>query len=268
MSRSQLVAEQLPLLRRYSRALTGSQSSGDAYVAAMLEALLQDPSLLDETKGTRAGLFRVFTKIWNSVSINESTEVVPLHARPEQRLSNITPLPRQVFLLFSLEGFSEDEVAFILECDPKDVRQYSDAAGRELAAEIATDVLIIEDETFIAMDLESLVKNLGHNVIGVARTHSDAIEIAKKKTPGLILADIQLADGSSGLDAVNEMLREFEVPVVFITAYPERFLTGERPEPAFLISKPFQPSMVSAVASQALFFKRNSRGRTPRVAAS
>src|SRR6266700_820525 len=144
----------------------------------------------------------------------------------------------------------------------------SDAAGREMAAEIATDVLIIEDETFIAMDLESLVKNLGHNVIGVARTHSDAVALAKNKKPGLILADIQLADGSSGLDAVNELLRIFEVPVVFITAYPERFLTGERPEPAFLISKPFQPAMVSAVASQALFFQRNSRNRPSRAAAS
>ena len=136
-----------------------------------------------------------------------------------------------------------------------------------MAAEIATDVLIIEDETFIAMDLESLVKNLGHNVIGVARTHADAIALAKNRKPGLILADIQLADGSSGLDAVNELLKVFEVPVVFITAYPERFLTGERPEPAFLISKPFQPAMVSAVASQALFFQRNSRNRAPRAAA-
>jgi CheY-like chemotaxis protein len=137
-----------------------------------------------------------------------------------------------------------------------------------MAAEIATDVLIIEDETFIAMDLESLVRNLGHNVIGVARTHADAVALAKNKKPGLILADIQLADGSSGLDAVNELLRTFEVPVVFITAYPERFLTGERPEPAFLISKPFQTAMVSAVASQALFFQRNSRNRAPRAAVS
>jgi CheY-like chemotaxis protein len=183
-------------------------------------------------------------------------------------LTNITPLPRQAFLLLSLEGFSEEEAAFVLEVDVAEVRKLSGIAGREMAAEIATDVLIIEDETFIAMDLESLVKNLGHRVIGVARTHADAIALAKTKEPGLILADIQLADGSSGLDAVNELLRVVEVPVVFITAYPERFLTGERPEPAFLISKPFQPAMVSAVASQALFFQRNSRNREPRAAAS
>jgi DNA-directed RNA polymerase specialized sigma24 family protein/CheY-like chemotaxis protein len=268
MSRSQVVAEHLPLLRRYARALTGHQTSGDAYVAAMLEALLQDPTLLDEKHGPRAGLFRLFTQIWNSVGLNDAPAVGLAPVPSERRLSNITPLPRQAFLLLSLEGFSESDVAFILDTDVTDVRQLADNAGRELAAEIATDVLIIEDETFIAMDLESLVKNLGHNVIGVARTHSDAIALAKSHRPGLILADIQLADGSSGLDAVNELLRVFEVPVVFITAYPERFLTGERPEPAFLISKPFQPAMVSAVASQALFFQRNSRNRTAKAAAS
>ena len=240
MSRSQLVAEHLPLLRRYARALTGNQASGDAYVGAMLEALLQDPSLLDERHGARVGLFRLFTQIWNSVSLNDKSEAPPVASPSERRLSNITPLPRQAFLLLSLEGFSEEEVAYVL--------------GIDVA------------ETFIAMDLESLVKNLGHNVIGVARTHADAIALAKNRKPGLILADIQLADGSSGLDAVNELLKVFEVPVVFITAYPERFLTGERPEPAFLISKPFQPAMVSAVASQALFFQRNSRNRAPRVA--
>ncbi|MGB3273724.1 MAG: response regulator [Xanthobacteraceae bacterium] len=267
MSRSQVVAEHLPLLRRYARALSGSQASGDAYVGAMLEALLQDSSLLDERFGPRAGLFRLFTTIWNSVEVNGDPGSAATPVAPEHRLSQITPLPRQVFLLLSLEGFSEEEVAYILGIEVADVRTLADEAGREMAADIATDVLIIEDETFIAMDLESLVKSLGHNVLGVARTHTDALTIARKQRPGLILADIQLADGSSGLDAVNELLGEFEVPVVFITAYPERFLTGERPEPAFLISKPFQPAMVSAVASQALFFERNSRGRASRAAA-
>ena len=192
MSRSQLVAEHLPLLRRYARALTGNQASGDAYVGAMLEALLQDQSLLDEQHGPRAGLFRLFTQIWNSVSLNDDADVATLPMPSERRLSNITPLPRQAFLLLSLEGFSEEEVAFILAIDVAETRKLADTAGREMAAEIATDVLIIEDETFIAMDLESLVKNLGHNVIGVARTHSDAVALAKNKKPGLILADIQL----------------------------------------------------------------------------
>src|SRR6202012_5816336 len=139
MSRSQLVAEHLPLLRRYARALTGSQSSGDAYVAAMLEALLQDSSLLDEQFGARAGLFRLFTRIWNSVSLNENADVATLPMPPERRLSNITPLPRQAFLLLSLEGFPEQEVAYVLGVDIPETRRLADTAGREMGAGIATE---------------------------------------------------------------------------------------------------------------------------------
>jgi CheY-like chemotaxis protein len=205
-------------------------------------------------------LYRLFTKIWNSVDVNGQAEPAGDNKMPvEQRLGHITPLPRQAFLLVALEGFSEEDAASILDIDVRSLRGLVEQSGRELAAEIATDVLIIEDETFIAMDLEGLVENLGHRVLGVARTHAAALTLAKAKRPGLILADIQLADGSSGLDAVNELLKSFEVPVIFITAYPERFLTGERPEPAFLIAKPFQPATVSAVISQVLFFERKAR---------
>jgi CheY-like chemotaxis protein len=162
-------------------------------------------------------------------------------------------------LLISLEGFGEEEAAKVLDVEVTKLRKMLDEAGQELAGEIATDVLIIEDEPLIAMDIEGLVERLGHNVIGVARTHKEAVKLAGGKRPGLILADIQLADGSSGLDAVNELLQSFNVPVIFITAYPERFLTGERPGPAFLIPKPYQPATISAVISQALFFERKAQ---------
>jgi CheY-like chemotaxis protein len=246
-------------MRRYARALAGSQSAGDAYVAAALEAILADPGAMAPTRRPRAALYKVLTRIWNSVDLNGAEEFADVPLPVERRLARITSLPRQAFLLVSLEGFSEEAAAEILDIDVPALRGLVREAGRELAAEIATDVLIIEDEALIAMDLEHLVQDLGHRVIGVARTHSKAIAIAKAHRPGLILADIHLADNSSGLDAVNELLRSFEVPVIFITAYPERFLTGERPEPAFLIAKPFQPSAVSAVISQALFFERNAR---------
>ena len=268
MTTSQAVAQHLPFLRRYARALTGSQQSGDAYVAAALEALISDRGALDNARGPRVALYSLFTRIWNSVVINGSAEPPGDTKMPvEQRLGHITPLPRQAFLLVALEGFSEEDAASILNVDVPKLRTLVEESGRELAAEIATDVLIIEDETFIAMDLEGLVESLGHRVLGVARTHSAAVTLAKAKRPGLILADIQLADGSSGLDAVNELLRTFEVPVIFITAYPERFLTGERPEPAFLIAKPFQPSTVSAVISQALFFERKAHRPERRASA-
>ncbi len=261
MSVSQSVAQHLPYLRRYARALTGSQASGDAYVAATLEAVIQDPAILDDSTSTRTALYRLFTKIWNSIGLNGKPTATEANQPVERHLSHVAPMPRQAFLLVALEGLSEDEASKVLDIDVPALRNLVEQSGRELAAEIATDVLIIEDETFIALDLEALVEGLGHKVLGVARTHREAVALAKAKRPGVILADIQLADGSSGLDAVNEMLRTFEVPVIFITAYPERFLTGERPEPAFLIAKPFQPATVSAVLSQALFFERNAKPR-------
>jgi DNA-directed RNA polymerase specialized sigma24 family protein/CheY-like chemotaxis protein len=268
VSAAQAVAQHLPFLRRYARALTGSQHSGDAYVAATLEALIEDPSVLDDPAGSRVALYRLFTSIWNSLAVNGVADPGEAGMAAEQRLVHITPHPRQGFLLVSLEGFSEQDAATILATDVGALRGLVEEAGRELAVEIATDVLIIEDETFIAMDLEGLVQSLGHRVVGVARTHSEALALGKARQPGLILADIQLADGSSGLDAVNDLLRSFQVPVIFITAYPERFLTGERPEPAFLIAKPFQPATVSAVVSQALFFERNAQRRSQQRASA
>jgi DNA-directed RNA polymerase specialized sigma24 family protein len=262
---SKIIAEYVPYLRRYARALTGSQAAGDAYVAATLEAVVADRTVLDDVSGPRVALYRLFTKIWSSISINGLPGAEKPLLPGEEKLANIMPLPRQAFLLIALEGFPEADAARILDTDVTGLRRLIDESGRELAAEIATDVLIIEDETLIAMDLENVVKTLGHRVIGVGRTHASAVAIAKAHRPGLILADIQLADNSSGLEAVNELLRSFETPVIFITAYPERFLTGERPEPAFLIAKPFQPATVSAIISQALFFERKAK-RGPRRA--
>jgi CheY-like chemotaxis protein len=228
--------------------------AGDAYVAATLETLVSEPETIAPTGNVKVELFQVFTRIWNSLSVNGRSEQIQRDLPAEVRLGQITPLPRQAFLLSCLEGFGEEEVARILSVDTKDVRELVDEAGRELAADMATDILIIEDEPLIAMDLEALVETLGHNVTGVARTRTEAVKLASVKQPGLILADIQLADGSSGLDAVNDLLKAFEVPVIFITAYPERLLTGDRPEPTYLITKPFQEDTVRAAISQALFF--------------
>lgn len=251
--------DHLPYLRRYSRAITGGQLAGDHYVTATLETIASDPKTYRKSKNPKIDLFRVFSQIWNSLAINNISEhSLDETLSDEKRLTKISPLPRQAFLLSCLEGFTEQEIAEILGKTPEKVRFLVNDAGRELSDEISTDILIIEDEALIAMDLALLVEELGHHVIGTAKTHAEAIKVAHQNRPGLILADIQLADGSSGLDAVNELLNEFEVPVIFITAYPERFLTGDRPEPAFLITKPFQPTTVSAVISQAQLFHQNA----------
>src|SRR5262249_53498556 len=149
---SKTVAQYVPLLRRYARALTGNQSAGDAYVAASLEAMIADPSVLEDERGPRVALYRLFTKIWNSIAINGAATPPEVRLPGEQKLANITPLPRQAFLLVALEGFSESDAARILATDVVTLRGLIEESGRELAADIATDVLIIEDDSFIAME--------------------------------------------------------------------------------------------------------------------
>jgi len=264
MSLSQSIAPHLPYMRRFSRALTGNQRIGDVYVQAALEAVVADPSRIDQS-AMRTALYRVLLDVWKSVPINAQADagLTPAEMSALRNLEAMTPRSRIAFLLRSLEGLSMREVAQTLDCSLSEAEALVDSAGREIAEQISTDVLIIEDEPLIALDLQSLVEDLGHTVVDVARTHSEAVASIAKFEPGLILADIQLADGSSGLEAVNEILGTVEVPVVFITAYPERFLTGSRPEPAFLITKPFLTDTVKAVISQALFFRRNARRSDP-----
>ena len=261
MSVSQAISSHIPYLRRFARALSGSQAGGDAYVLATLEAIVTDPSAFQPNTDVRTTLYRVFLKVWGSLPVNAQTD--------QDAGLAISLRPRIAFLLSALEGFETPEVARALDCSPGEAATLIDAAGKEIADQIRTDVLIIEDEPFIALDLQTLVEELGHHVVGIARTHKEAVKSIEGKTPGLILADIQLADGSSGLEAVNQILGAMEVPVIFITAYPERFLTGQPPEPAFLITKPFGVDSLKAVISQALFFDRRSRrAATGRDAAS
>ena len=260
MSLSTRIAPHLPFLRRYARAVTGSQAAGDGYVAAVLEALIEDISLFPDTSNDRISLYKLFCSQFEKISIDRTENASPFawEQQAAANLSLIAPAPRQAFLLVSVEGFSIEEVAEIMNLSSSDAAALVQTAGQEIAEQVATDVLIIEDEPIIALDIETMVEELGHKVTGVARTHREAIALAAKKRPGLVLADIQLADGSSGLEAVNEILGAIEVPVIFITAYPERLLTGDRPEPAFLITKPFQPEAVKAAISQALFFDRRA----------
>ncbi len=256
MSLSSLIGPQIPFLRRYARALSGSQASGDAYVSAALEVLLSDPSMFDRDAEPREEIYRLFSWLWNAMPINGEAEKP--RTATDRRLEAITPLPRQAFLLTAVEGFDPDSAARVIGVGRAEFDRLIETAGREIGAQVASTVAIIEDEPLIAMDLENLVEGLGHTVAGVARTRVEAVALARSTRPGLVLADIRLADGSSGLDAVNEILESMGVPVVFITAFPESLLTGERPEPAFLISKPFRAETVKAVVSQALFFNEQA----------
>jgi DNA-directed RNA polymerase specialized sigma24 family protein len=254
------LAPHLPYVRRYARALTGDQTTGDHYVRVALEALAAGERTLEPALSPRVALYHVFHAIWCTTGAQLEAPIDD-DDKPDaaRRLMRIAPRSRQAFLLTALEGFTPSEAAQILDTDFDEVDQLISEAQTEIDAELATEVLIIEDEPVIAADIEALVRELGHKVLDIAATRGEAVEAVGRHRPGLVLADIQLADGSSGIDAVKDILGHFDVPVIFITAFPERLLTGERPEPTFLITKPFQPETVKAAIGQALFFHPSRR---------
>ena len=253
MSLVDTYAPYLPYLRRFSRALTGSQADGDQYVRIALEALVAGDAAIDDQLSPKTALYQMFLGIWGSTGAKLET-AVDTDDKPSQRIRRLPPVSRQAFLLSALEGLSIDEIASVMNVSTDEARDLLQTAEADIEKELRTNVLIIEDEPIIAADIEELVSDLGHSVDAIAATHTEAVKHAKDKKPGIVLADIQLADGSSGIDAVDDILGQYDVPVIFITAFPERLLTGDKPEPAYLISKPFKPSNVKAAISQALFF--------------
>jgi CheY-like chemotaxis protein/DNA-directed RNA polymerase specialized sigma24 family protein len=254
------VARYLPYLRRFARALTGNQVDGDRQVERLLETLIADQAAFPTDVSAKLALYRALMRTRRL----DAAAPIPIHggsdrlSKAEAKLGTLTPLSREAFLLATVEEFTIPDVAAILECTPAAAQDLVQRAGREISRQVATDVLVIEDEPLIAIDIENIVESLGHRVSGIARTHAESVSLFKSEEPGLVLADIQLADGSSGLEAVKELLALREVPVIFITSFPERLLTGERPEPTFLLTKPYRPETVRATISQALFFDERS----------
>lgn len=251
---AQAIARHVPFLRRYARALTGDQGSGDLLVRSALERLLGGDRPTDQDE-LRLALYRILSEVWVGREGSAATDgrgTLENGAIVAQGIARLSAVRRQILVLSVLEGFAPSQVAAILGCSEERVRDELAAGKRELREQPLTRVLVIEDEPVIALDISHTLTATGHTVIGVATTHREAVELARADPPGLVLADINLADDSSGVEAVAEILQHYDVPVIFITAFPDRLLTGERTEPTFLITKPFDPEILSVAISQAI----------------
>lgn len=255
---SDIIGDELPYLRRYARALTGSQATGDNYAAATLEAILQEPAIFERSLAPKTALFRAFHMIWATAGAPTADTEDPtnrMESRALDHMAGLTNNTREALLLSTIEGFDHGEIGRIMDVDAEEASSLVDIAITEMERSMTGRVMIIEDEAIIAMDIHSIVSEMGHDITGIARTRDAAVELGAKDRPDLILADIQLADNSSGIDAVNDILAQFgDIPVIFITAFPERLLTGDKPEPAFLIAKPYSEEQVRSAVSQAMFF--------------
>ncbi len=229
----------LPYARRYARALTGNQPRGDAIVAESLRDLLADGTAAGDA---RPALYRAITLRFDALT----TLATPSLA------GGLSAVQRKLLLLTSLEELPIEVAAGVLGIPAEQAAAQVAEARDHLRAGAATDVLIIEDEPIIAMDIGELVLNCGHRVVGVATTESEAVQLAERHKPGLILADINLGIGGDGTSAVSRIMKHHYAPVIFVTAYPERLLTGEDLEPAFVITKPFEPLTLAIATYQAV----------------
>lgn len=230
------VEQLVPYLLRYARASLGDTSSGDSCVERVLEHVLSaslepnfEPDFYD-----RERLFKLLDR-----------EIEIVAPAPNARA-------RRALLLIAVEGFKDAAAGRILGVSLEDLAQLVETAERDFAESTATRMLIIEDEPLIAAQLKRLTNGLGHNVIGIASTASAAVKLNSEHQPDIILCDIMLADGSLGTDAIQEMALPDSVPVVFITAYPEKYLATLNEGPSYLITKPFSQDYLKAVIGHAL----------------
>jgi DNA-binding NarL/FixJ family response regulator len=127
------------------------------------------------------------------------------------------------------------------------------------AGEVAENarVLIVEDESLVAMNMELALVEAGFLVIGVVDTEKDAIEAAQRLKPDVVLMDITLRDGD-GLAAAAEIYRMLQLPVVFVTGNTDmRTLDAIKRVPSFgLIRKPFVSERLAALVRDAVAGKR------------
>ena len=249
------VRGEIPFLRRFGRSLTGEQNLADLCVIQLMEELLTEPDCIVASDNAKVALYR---------RLLQNLETVAQFNGESLSSALPTPRSRQAHLLTMVEGFSCSQAAEVLGVTIPEMDALLQEARNELTCQTGARILIIEDEEFIVMHIESLVHQLGHHVVGTAETMDVAVAQARKTRPDLILSDVNLADGSSGHDAVQEILKEQEIPVIFITAYPERLLTGNCAEPAFLITKPFRDEAVKATITQAHFLSQRKLGSTAR----
>jgi RNA polymerase sigma factor (sigma-70 family) len=251
------VLRHVPHLRRHARLLSGSKDVGDEYVRIALELIVAEPERL-QGGDERILLFRAFHAVWSALNESDrrrSVDAITIEDRLDQGLAALAPIERRVLLLAVVEQMSLEQVAQILDLDVDTARRHLAEARASLRHEVELPVLIIEDEPMIAIELSQIVREMGLSVSGTAARQDDAVvaaDAAGDEKLGLVLADIQLQDKGNGIGAAQQILERYNVPIVFVTGFPERLLTGSGLEPAFVVAKPFDAESLKVTIAHAL----------------
>lgn len=118
-----------------------------------------------------------------------------------------------------------------------------------------TTILIVEDESIVAKDIQLSLKKLGYTVVAICSSGADAIQMAEAKIPNLILMDIMLKGDMSGIEAAEQVRRQFNIPVIYLTAYADESTLAKAKitEPYGYIIKPFKEIDLHTSIEMALY---------------
>lgn len=124
-------------------------------------------------------------------------------------------------------------------------------------------VMIVEDDFLISLDLKSRLERLGHHVCAQASSAQEALENSEKTSPDLILMDITLSGGMDGFEAAALIRSRFEIPIIFITARPdkERLLKDNLTNHFGFLSKPFSEKQFALTMEMAFQKAKTDRER-------
>lgn len=115
-------------------------------------------------------------------------------------------------------------------------------------------ILIVEDEWFIAIESEAVLRDSGFDVVGIAVSADEAVALAAEHEPDLILMDIRLRGARDGVDAALEIRERFDIACLFATAHSEPRVrdSAQAACPAGWLTKPFSDQQLLAAVRAAL----------------
>jgi DNA-directed RNA polymerase specialized sigma24 family protein/CheY-like chemotaxis protein len=253
---------QLPYMRRYGRALTGSTIRGDDLVTRAVEAALSEPDRYqldtDDEPVTRRRLYTLLNELFDTDAGAAGTTVSP--AEPghpiESALSSLPEQERRVFLLVSLEELPTPQAADVMGVPADEARDALGRAQNAMREQLVANILIVEDDAIIAYDLTETVLGMGHKVCGTAATMEEALAAAAANQPSLALMDLRLAHGGSGITTAQALRETRALPIIFVTAFAEELKQRGLDYLGPVIKKPFTREQIERAITQAVFTPR------------
>ncbi|WP_245613094.1 PhyR family response regulator anti-anti-sigma factor [Skermanella stibiiresistens] len=253
---------QLPYMRRYGRALTGSTSRGDDLVTRAMEDALGDPVTFrldaDEEVATRRRLYALLNTLFDAPTGGAGGKTAATEAgHPmEAALGTLPELERRVFLLVSLEELPTSQAADVLDLPVEQIREALGRAQNAMREQLVANILIVEDDAIIAYDLTETVLAMGHKVCGTAATMEEALAAAAANQPSLALMDLRLAHGGSGITTAQALRESRALPIIFVTAFAEELKQRGLDYLGPVIKKPFTREQIERAITQAVFTPR------------